>query len=393
MKTHQPKYEAAGSAGIININVKRGSIKGLYGNTTLSYRRSRYNGSNNGLNLNYNREKISVYSNVYAGFWENFQDLNINRYYVDEANNLQSSFSQNSFNNRSGQYLNGKVGLDVYPTDRTTMGFSYKGITSPNNRKVDNTSLIADANNNLLQSVKADNLSETTFRSHLVSAYISQSLDSAGSKLSFDADYVQYLSTNDQIFKNFQYSPGEILVGQNQIDGEIPSEINIYAAKTDYTKPLKGDSKFEAGLKTAYTKTDNEAIYSTTIAGVTTPNYSLSNRFLYDEWINAAYVNYSKAIGPVALQLGLRGESTRLKGHQLGNVETPDTSFTRSYNSLFPTLYAGMRLDTAGKHGLNFSYGRRINRPYFQEFKSIHQPTRSVYVLYRKPKFATNIRT
>ena len=368
------KYEAAGSAGIININVKRGSIKGLYGNTTVSYRRSRYNGSNNSLNLNYNRQKISVYSNVYAGFWENFQDLNINRYYLDNANNVQSSFNQNSFNNRNGQYLNGKVGVDFYPTDNTTLGFSYKGVTSPNNRKVDNTSLISDANNNLLQSVKADNLSETTFRSHLASIYVSQSLDTLGSKLSFDADYVQYLSTNDQIFKNFQYSPGEVLIGQNRINGEIPSEINIYAAKTDYTRPLKGDSKFEAGLKSAYTKTDNEAIYSTTIDGVTTPDYSLSNRFLYDEWINAAYVNYSTAIGRVGLQLGLRGESTRLQGHQLGNPVTPDTSFTRSYNSLFPTLYAGTRLDSAGKHALNFSYGRRINRPYFQDLNPFISP-------------------
>ena len=46
------KYEAAGNAGIININIKQSAIKGLYGSGSVSYRRSRYNGSNNSLNLN-----------------------------------------------------------------------------------------------------------------------------------------------------------------------------------------------------------------------------------------------------------------------------------------------------------------------------------------------------
>jgi len=79
MENPPAKYEAAGNAGIININIKRGAMKGFYGNTSVSYRRSRYNGSNNSLNLNYSKKKISVYTNLYGGFWENFQDLNINR--------------------------------------------------------------------------------------------------------------------------------------------------------------------------------------------------------------------------------------------------------------------------------------------------------------------------
>ncbi len=368
------RYEAAGNAGIININVKRGSIKGLYGNTTVSYRRSRYNGSNNSFNLNYNRSKISLYSNIYAGFWENFQDLNINRYYLNENNITQSSFQQNSFNNRNGQYLNGKIGLDFYPSEKTIIGISYKGVTSPSNRKIDNTALTSDASGNLLQRVVADNLSETTFLSNLGSFYVSQTLDTLGSKLSFDADFVQYASSNDQLFKNFQYNPDNFLLNQNQINGEIPSEIRILAAKTDLTKTLKEGAKFEAGLKSAFTKTDNEAIYSTTINEITTPDYGLSNRFLYNEWINAAYVNYKFSVGKVGLQLGLRGEATRFEGNQLGNVETPDTNFTRSYGSLFPTLYAFTKLDTAGRHGLNFSYGRRINRPYFQDLNPFISP-------------------
>ena len=374
MENPPAKYEAAGNSGIINIKLKRGSVKGLYGNTAVSYRRSRYNGSNNSFNLNYNKNKVSLYTNVYAGFWESFQDLNINRYYLDEDDALQSSFAQNSFNHNKGKYLDGRIGLDLYPTDKATFGFSYKRSTSPGERSVDNTSLVSNANGNLLQRVVADNLSETGFRNNLVNAYFRKDLDTLGSAISFDADYVQYKSTNDQTFQNFQYDATDLLIYQDQINGEIPSEINIAAVKADYTKPIKAKSKLDLGLKSAFTKTDNEAIYSTTIDDETNPNYDLSNRFIYDEWINAAYLNFGTTLGKVGLQFGLRGEVTHLEGNQLGNIEKPDTSFSRTYGSLFPTFYAQTALDSLGKHGLNFSYGRRVDRPYFQDLNPFISP-------------------
>ncbi|MFT5820542.1 MAG: hypothetical protein ACI8ZM_001785 [Crocinitomix sp.] len=368
------RYEAAGNSGIININIKRSTFNGFYGNATVSYRRSRYNGSNNSLNLNYNKNKVSISTNINAGFWENFQDLNINRYYLDDTGEEQSAFEQNSFNNRSGQYLQGQIGLDFYATDRTTLGLSFKRSISPGERKVDNTSLISDANSVLLQRVVADNISETSFNNNLFSLYFKQELDTLGSEITFDADYVQYQSTNDQLFKNFQYNAENVLTYEDQINGEIPSEISIYAVKTDYSKPFLDGSNFEAGLKSAFTQTDNEAIYTNTIEGVTEPDYALSNRFLYDEWINAAYVNYNRMFGKITVQMGLRGEATQLKGNQLGNEITPDTSFTRDYGSLFPTFYALRQLDTAGLHSLNFSYGRRIERPYFQDLNPFVSP-------------------
>jgi len=368
------RYEAAGNAGIININIKRSALRGFFGNTSVSYRRSRYNSSHNNLNLNYNRKKIGFSTSLNAGLWESFQDLNINRYYLDDIGNQLSAFNQNSFNNNKGQYLNGRFAVDFYPKDRTTFGVSYKRSHSPGERDNDNTSLISDNSGNLLQRVVAENLSQTTFDNDLVSAYFVQKLDSVGSSISVDADFVQYRSSNDQDFRNFQYDPQDNLIYNDQINGEIPSRISIYALKSDFTKLFKDGSSFEAGLKTAFTQTDNEAIYSNTIDGVTTPDYNLSNRFIYEEWINAAYLNYNRSIGKTTIQVGLRGENTQLLGNQLGNLVTPDTSFRRNYTSLFPTLYVARPLDSAGFNNLNFSYGRRIERPYFQDLNPFISP-------------------
>jgi hypothetical protein len=156
------------------------------------------------------------------------------------------------------------------------------------------------------------------------------------------------------------------LIYQDQINGAIPSVIDIYAVKTDWTKPLKSDAKIELGWKSAFTKTDNEAIYTTTLNGITTPNYQLSNRFLYDEQIHAAYLNTSKKRKKWDFQAGLRGEYTVLDGEQLGNPVVADTSFSRKYLSLFPTFYANYVADEAGQNAWNFSYGKRIERPIFQ---------------------------
>ncbi len=101
--------------------------------------------------------------------------------------------------------------------------------------------------------------------------------------------------------------------------------------------------------------------------GITEPNYNLSNRFLYEEWINATYVNYKREFGAINLQAGLRAESTQLKGNQLGNIVQPDSSFAYTYNTVFPTFYASWKADTIGKNTLTFTYGRRIDRPYFQD--------------------------
>ncbi|MEZ5056940.1 MAG: outer membrane beta-barrel protein [Saprospiraceae bacterium] len=368
------KYEAAGNSGVINIILKKNKLQGFNGSLSASYHQGIYNASNNSLNLNYNKNKFGLTANVSGGFWTSFQDLNINRYYRNEQNEPTSSFAQNSKGYREGKYVNSNIGLDYFLSDNTTLGISYRLNQSPSDHNVDNTAIVEDPEENLLQTVIADNNTKRTFQSNVYTFFVNHKLDSLGSSLTFDADYAGYNSGSDQDFNNFIYDPNDNLTFQDVINGEIPSTIDIYAAKTDFTKMLKQGSRFEAGLRSAFTQTDNEAIYSTTVGGITEPDYDLSNRFLYDEWINAGYVNYSRSLGKVDLQAGLRVESTRLTGNQLGNVEKPDTSFTRNYTSVFPTFYASWKMDSAAHNTLTFSYGRRIDRPYFQDLNPFVSP-------------------
>lgn len=375
LMTNPPsKYEAAGNSGVINIITKRNTLQGLFGNTAVSARKGKYWNSHNNLNLNYNKDKLSLYTNVYTGVYEGFQDLFINRYYKTENNELESAFAQNSFNRTDGNYFNIKLGADYYITENTAFGVSFKRDNSKTIRDTDNTSKVTDATNVLLQTVVADNVQDNPNTNEVYNAYVTRTLDTLGSTISLDADYVKYSTSSDQKFKNFIYDEGGSQIFADQINGNIPSTIDIYAIKTDYTKLLKTGSRLEAGLKTARTRTDNEAIYSITLDGVTTPDYELSNRFLYDEKIHSAYINFTTKLGPIDIQAGLRGEATSLEGNQLGNIEKSDTSFTRTYRNLFPTFYAGWNMDTDAKNVLTFSYGKRISRPYFQQLNPFISP-------------------
>lgn len=368
------KYEAAGNSGVINIITKRTKTYGFHGNTVLSVQQGRYTRSNNSVNLNFNKNKVSFYANLNGGFRNSFQDLNINRYYKNDQNIRTSSFSQNSFIVKDGQSGNVKLGLDYYVSDQTTLGFSAKGLLSNAGDQTDNTAFVRDAENKTLNKVLADNNTKNTFNNGTFNVYLKHLLDTIGSMIIIDADYVKYKSGSDQLFNNFIYDNANVLTYDDIINGEIPSEISIYAAKVDFTKPLNATSKFEAGLKSAFTQTDNEAIYTNTIDGVTLPDYGLSNKFLYDEWIHAAYINYNRKLGKLDLQLGLRAETTNLKGKQLGNEVQPDTNFTRTYTNVFPTFYASYQADSLGNHIMVFSFGRRIDRPFFQDLNPFISP-------------------
>jgi hypothetical protein len=138
--------------------------------------------------------------------------------------------------------------------------------------------------------------------------------------------------------------------------------------------PLKNGGRFEFGVKSSLVNTNNVANFYDEINGQQKPNYDFSNNFTYRENINAAYVNYNFNHKKFSFQTGLRFENTNIQGTQLGNPVRKDSSFTRTYNNLFPTIFILYRLDSSGVHQLGLSVGRRINRPDYQSMNPFTYP-------------------
>jgi len=396
LMTNPPaKYDAAGNGGVINIKTKKTKTAGFNGGINLSLNQGELSRSNNSFNFNYRKDKINVFGNLSYNLNNSFTDLDLNRKYKNDDGSAKSYFNQNSYFRRHGNTFNLKTGLDFYASDKTTWGVVLTGMNRISKQVNNNTSNLSNASMQLDSVIRAENIDQIKYQNAGVNLNYRHKFNQTGRELTFDADYLLYRNNTSQTYYNFSYLPNGTLKYQDILTGNLPSNIDIYTAKVDYSHPLENKWKMDAGAKTAYTKTDNIADYFNTANGKTNADYEKSNHFLYEENINAIYLNMSREGKRFSLQVGLRYENTVSNGHQLGNLIKPDSSFKRTYNSLFPTVYFSYKLDTAGNNLLGLNYGRRIDRPYYQDLNPFFSPldkfTYYVGNPFLKPSFTQSI--
>jgi hypothetical protein len=378
------KYDAAGNGGVINIKTKKSKAKGFNGSFSSSYGQSFYARSGQNLNLNYHEGKINLFASIGYNAQKNKRDLSIDRDYYDASNHLLTAFRQNTFFNATGDNTNGKIGIDYYVSPKTTLGIVYTGAFSKRSEVNPTFSTLYNPGGSIDSSIKADNRANSSFVKNGVNLNYTHKFDSLGKVFNFDMDYINYNSNGDRFFSNGTYNASGSLKSTQDITAQVPSNISIYAAKADYSQPLSGKAKFEAGIKTSYVTSDNEAKYFNVVGGAGTIDYNNTNHFIYKENINAAYINFSKEFRRFSIQTGLRMENTNGNGHQLGNLYRVDSAFTKQYTNLFPTAYLSYKLDSAGNDVLNINYGRRIDRPNYQDLNPF------VYIVDKFTAFAGN---
>lgn len=375
MSNPPAKYDAAGNGGVINIRLKRSKAKGFNGGINLSYSQGYYGRTNNGLNFTYRDNKVNLFGNFSYNIGNGFSDLDINRHFFTDAGAPDYDFLQNSFIRRKSKSYNSKIGLDYYLSEKTTLGFVINGLINPGDVNTINKSRFLNTGGNLDSTIVALNAQHRNFKNGSANVNYRHQYDKKGRELTFDVDCLRYQTNMSQSFDNTGYLPNGDIYTQDLLTGNLPSNINIWSAKTDYTHPLNSGFKLETGLKSSYTKTDNIADYFVTNnGGTSTPDYDKTNHFIYKEQISAGYLNINKDWKRISLQLGFRFENTVSDGHQLGNIQKPDSTFKRNYNGIFPTAYIQYKLDSTGSHSINFNYGRRIDRPYYEDLNPFLSP-------------------
>ncbi len=357
------KYDAAGNAGVINIKTKKNTVRGFHAVVSADLAQGFYGRTDESINLNYRIDKVNLFANVAYNENRNFRRLEIDRDYFDANGNPTSSLSDISYFRPVNHNTSIKAGMDYFISPKTTWGIVFTGDISRDHDSSPVYSLLYGKNGELDSTINTLNTSKNHFNSNGININYTHKFDSTGRQLTFDLDYIRDVSGSNQLFVNNTFLPDNTLTNSTTLNDNLPATINIYSVKADYTHPLKGKAKIEAGVKSSYVNTDNAANYFNVVNGVSSIDYNNTNRFLYKENINAAYVNFNKNFGRFSLQTGLRLENTNGNGHQLGNAERRDSSFINHYTDLFPTAYFSYNLDTAGHNVLVVSYGRRIGRP------------------------------
>jgi ferric enterobactin receptor len=360
------KYDAQGGAGIIAINLKKDQRLGTNGTVNLSYGRSQYNKYTGGLSLNHRQKNINLFGSYNYANRSNLAQLTIHRDFYGPATGperpLTSTTDQDNRLPNQQRSHSWRAGLDYNLSEHTTLGAVVSGLANHNTADGTNFSVLRDLVRGTTQTYNSTNTSSgnptnaagnLNFRHTYTNPFGSQ-------ELTADVDYARYRISRDQLLQTY-------IVGEPSQASSSDQEgrLAIQSAKVDYTHPLSKLLRLEMGAKSSLVTADNDLQFFNN--GLLDLNRS--NRFRYDENINAGYVNFNYSQPKLTLQAGLRGEQTHAVGKQDREVEFND--FTRNYFQLFPS--AAIKRQLSDNHELAVSLSRRIDRPSYGQLNPFRQ--------------------
>jgi outer membrane receptor protein involved in Fe transport len=356
------KYDASGNAGIIDIRFKKDKREGYNGNTGVSLGQGVYNKPAANLTLNYRKKKWNLFTTDAVNAPKGFANFHINRKFFTNGNGpVESIFDQNTFTRQPQQSMNLRVGADYYANKKTVLGVLFNTNFYKGTRDGLSNALITGPDGSLQYKNVTSNLLKDKRYNLLGNFNFKHTFDSTGKEINADLDLGRFRARPRQdIFINTFDANSNPLAARIQ-KSDQQSTISVSSFKADYTQPLKGNAKFEAGIKTSFVTTDNDVKFFDVVNSNNVPDVNRSNHFVYKENVNAAYLNFSKQFKQAGLQVGLRMEHTNSKGDQL----TTSENLNRNYVQLFPSVFLSRKLNDNNEFTL--SYSRRIDRPTYRQ--------------------------
>lgn len=359
---HNPsaKYDAAGNAGIINIRLKKDKNLGFNGSVSLGAGYWENPTANSSIQGNYRQKKFNLFGNYSYNYREQFNNMTIYRSIPFEG--TQSIFDQSNNRLFTLNAMNFKAGVDYYLSKKTTVGALFSGNSGNWIDKSNIVTMISGANPEPFTQVRANTNTREDWDNFTYNVNLRHSLNDKGAELTFDADYSRFENPSNQNSNNYFFNNENTEVATpNLLRSNSFSGVTIKALKADLTHALKGGVNLEAGLKSSFVETDNNVKFVRNLNNDWVLDTNLTNQFLYEENINAGYVNANKQFKGFSLQAGLRAEYTISDGRSV----TLNEQVKRDYLNLFPSLSISHAI--AEKHSLSYSYSRRIDRPSYQD--------------------------
>lgn len=379
------KFNPEGTAGVINLVLKKDRKAGYYGSVTAgaSYNiGSKYPGANVGANFNYNSKYVDFYVNVGLRYNNMTSNSFTDRYSLRKLGNGVDtlSFLHNSTSGyRNFMGLFGRAGLDFHINDRNTISLSGMGHGGPMKSNTQNnyTDIIWDGPDTTLYT--RTNTQDGMHTSYSVSLDYLYEIDRKGSEFRTGVEYSQNSRGGDYYYRQ------EVLQGDAAEYNQIQSQDGSYQRveyRADYTQKFGSDMKLEAGLYGSWnTRMDPSRTWNElSDIGKQLLQY---NDFKYDEWIGALYATYGAKFGGFSFSAGLRGEytNTRVATRDAENSTYDVTN--RSYWQLYPTAFVSYAFN--GGHELQANYTRRINRPRGRQINAFRNMSDSTNIEFGNP--------
>ncbi|MGI4738028.1 MAG: outer membrane beta-barrel protein [Janthinobacterium lividum] len=345
-------YEAAGSAGVLNIILKKNTSLGTNGTLTGTAGYGRFGKAGGALNLNHRtRRGLNVFGNYGYNYRRTYEQLNTDRLATEAGQPV--AYAQRSYQPRTAGVHTARVGADLPLTRRQMLGVLLTGYAAGTQVDYENRIDVTSAAQTRQNTTRNDNQRRTN--SYAANLNYKLALDSAGRELLLDADYSRYQTGNDNQLTNNLPDNSEQQLRFNQ-----QTAVQLRSARADYHHPL-GTAKLAAGAKVSAADIDSQFDFARLGLGGWQPVPGRSDHFQYTEQLTAGYLSLDTQWRGVQVQAGLRGEHT----HSVATSVAQDRTVARDYFQLFPSLSLSRALTK--KLGTSLAYGRRIDRPGYQE--------------------------
>jgi outer membrane receptor protein involved in Fe transport len=378
--TPPAKYDGEGTAGIINIVLKKGTKQGVNGRVGLSSgnRNTNFNSA-----LNFRTGKINFTSSANAGAWYNPGKSDTYRQGYSGAGTDTLRRSGDRYN--KGGWTYGTVGLDYDPAEHHSITLAgsvnyYQGqgtsdlfnrFTSPN---VVQNQLFTRATKEVFNGLNVEGTGTYT-----------RTFTQARKEWSVLGQYALNTGTFGYDYNQFEGSSVPLSDGQasyrEHSRGRTPG--HEFTLQTDFTQPLGEQSKLEVGLKGIFRSTGSRATVDTlyTISGTSLREARRRGTdFSYRQDVQAAYAIYSFGVGKkLSASLGSRLERTSINA----DFRTTKSQFGPNYLTVLPNGFAQYKLSDASS--VRAAYSRRITRPAIDYLNPFRDASTPGFVSYGNP--------
>ena len=360
MTSPSARFDAEGAAGVINIQLKKNTVDGVFGNVMLG---GRYNGKaapNAGVTLNVKKGKWTSNGTINYNEDVEINDLEIGRNFQVEAG--KSTFLQDSriVERSHTPSFTGAANYELTPTQN--LGINVQASTSASNGLNNSGTTISNPGQSNKSSFTSINDSEDQRSRLFTNLHYDAKLDTLGGKITADLDLTVMDMASEALLNN-SYSNGlnPPTLRTDRVLTLNDMYYTILTSKVDWIKPLKGGKVLEAGLKGSWVESDNNLDLSRGISNdpfLPDPN---SNRFIYQENVLAAYSSLKGDFSPkLSYQAGLRMEYSDVTG----TSKTLNQVNKQEYTNLFPSVFLQHKISDA--YQVVYNVNRRITRPNYR---------------------------
>tara|TARA_B110000483_G_C18199724_1_gene544659 strand:- start:50 stop:2476 length:2427 start_codon:yes stop_codon:yes gene_type:complete len=344
------RYNAEGTAGIINIVLRKNKLAGLNGSISTNGGDPKTFGVSG--NINFRTEKINLFTNTGYSL-SSYENASLSETEYFNSSSINNFLNENGSRNTERDSYYQSTGIEYFFNDKTSLVASYL------TRKSDSDDITINNINQNFQgdkksSKRIENENETDdtkeFSLNLTHEFVNKG------NLTIDYQKEKSNEIESSFISNTQSNPKFIeYLGEKVITDENQNS-ELY--KIDYVLPIGEDGQFELGYRKSnkFQNTDY-LVQDEVLNGNYLINTDLTNNLFYNEKVNAFYTQYGNKKNKISYLFGIRVEESQTIVKQLES----NSNSIKKYNDIFPTINLAYELKE--NETITLGYNRRISRP------------------------------